>query len=177
MATDPQEGKEYLLCEYNKDGDSFRSPWSNQFFPPIDPGEDDYQPAYPTADLLAMEQKSNEVFQRYAKLYYDSDFLTSVYFFDTESAQGFGSCWLIKKSKSALCFVSNFISRSDKNDSHGIDEGTWDAIHVVTATVDDKQKVKYRCISTIFLFMKASNDAQGSVNVAGNISKVKEDYL
>jgi len=43
--------------------------------------------------------------------------------------------------------------------------------------VDDKQKVKYRAISTIFLFMKATNDAQGAVDVAGHVSKVKEDYL
>jgi hypothetical protein len=53
---------------------------------------------YPSDELLEMEQKANDVFARYAKLYYDSNFHTSVYFFDTDD-NGFGSCWLVKKSK------------------------------------------------------------------------------
>ena len=32
-------------------------------------------------------------------MYYDNNFYTSVYFFDTDQANGFGSCWLLKKSK------------------------------------------------------------------------------
>ncbi|POR38669.1 F-actin-capping protein subunit beta, partial [Tolypocladium paradoxum] len=28
-----QTGREYLLCDYNRDGDSYRSPWSNHFDP------------------------------------------------------------------------------------------------------------------------------------------------
>ena len=62
---DEKEGKEFLKCEYNKDGDSYRSPWSNQYYPPIEPGEDDdedYQPIYPSSELLEMEQKANDVF-------------------------------------------------------------------------------------------------------------------
>ena len=94
---DEVEGKEFLKCEYNKDGDSYRSPWTNQYFPPFDPSEE--QPTYPTGELLEMEVKANEVFNRYAKLYYDWDFHTSVYFFDTRLDNGFGSCWLVKKCK------------------------------------------------------------------------------
>jgi len=32
---DEIEGKEFLKCEYNKDGDSYRSPWTNTYFPEI----------------------------------------------------------------------------------------------------------------------------------------------
>jgi len=52
-----------------------------------------------------METKANDVFLRYAKMYYDKDFITSVYFFETGADNGYGSCWLVKKSK--LDFVSN----------------------------------------------------------------------
>jgi len=69
-----------------------------------------------------MEGKANDLLFKYCKLYYDSDFNSSVYFFDTDTANGFGSCWLIKKVK------------DDKN--AGIKEGNWDAIHLVTTTVD-----------------------------------------
>lgn len=82
---DEIEGKPFLKSEYNRDGDSYRSPWTNKYFPPIEllEGEEDYEPSYPSNELLQMEIKANEVFARYAKMYYDRNFYTSVYFFDT----------------------------------------------------------------------------------------------
>jgi len=102
VGDDEVEGKPYLKCEFNMYGDSFRSPWSNQFFPAIEAEDGDANDiVYPSHDLLQMEVSANAVFQRYAKLYYDNNFLTSVYFFDTDD-NGFGSCWLVKKSKYLL---------------------------------------------------------------------------
>ena len=95
---DEQEGKEFLKCEYNKDGDSYRSPWTNQYFPAIVVEDGDEEPIYPSNVLRNMEVAANEIFGRYARLYYDKDYITSVYFFDTEH-NGFVSCWLVKKSK------------------------------------------------------------------------------
>jgi F-actin capping protein, beta subunit len=40
-ATDAESGRRYLLCEYNRDADSYRSPWSNKYDPPL---EDAYMP-------------------------------------------------------------------------------------------------------------------------------------
>lgn len=57
---DADKGIDYLSCEYNKDGDSYRSPWSNKYYPPIeDPG---YTPFFPTGELLEMEVQANDVF-------------------------------------------------------------------------------------------------------------------
>ena len=54
--------------------------------------------------LLRGIQRANAIFGRYAKMYYDDNFTTSVYFFDIDgsdsSRHGFGSSWLIKKCKS-----------------------------------------------------------------------------
>tara|TARA_B110000285_G_C14970913_1_gene536497 strand:- start:595 stop:762 length:168 start_codon:yes stop_codon:yes gene_type:complete len=49
--------KEYLFCEYNKDNDSYRSPWSNKYYPEIvlEEGEEDYEPIYPSMELHQME--------------------------------------------------------------------------------------------------------------------------
>lgn len=63
---DTSVNREFLKCEYNRDGDAYRSPWSNKYFPQ---GSEDS--IYPSADLLALEQKANDVFQRYAQLYFD----------------------------------------------------------------------------------------------------------
>jgi len=50
-------------------GDSFRSPWTNKYFPAVEESEEEV--IYPSHDLLQMEVAANSVFQRYAKLYYD----------------------------------------------------------------------------------------------------------
>jgi len=41
-----------------------------------------------------MEIKANEVFDRYCRGYYENNYLSSVYFFDTDN-NAFGSCWLV----------------------------------------------------------------------------------
>ena len=38
-------GRDYLLCDYNRDGDSWRSPWSNEFEPAIDDEEGGVKPS------------------------------------------------------------------------------------------------------------------------------------
>lgn len=37
-ATDPETGRRYLQCEYNRDASSYRSPWSNKYDPPLEDG-------------------------------------------------------------------------------------------------------------------------------------------
>ena len=36
VVRDRTVGKDYLLCDYNRDGDSYRSPWTNTYSPPFD---------------------------------------------------------------------------------------------------------------------------------------------
>lgn len=124
-------------------GDSFRSPWSNKYFPPIEDSQgDDDQVIYPSHDLLLMEQQANLVFHRYAQLYYDQKFLTSVYFFDTKDS-GFGSCWLVKKTQ-------EFPGSSE--------DSVWDATHVVTTTLEQGNKARYKVTSTVFLSLQNQNN-------------------
>lgn len=55
--TDTTNGKKFLKHEYNRDGDSYRSPWTNTYFPASSDAT-----FYPSDDLLQLEQKANEVF-------------------------------------------------------------------------------------------------------------------
>jgi capping protein beta len=75
---DTTANKPFLKHEYNRDGDSYRSPWSNTYFP----ASPDCT-FFPSEGLLRMEQKANELFQMYVRLYYDFA-NTSVYFNDTD---------------------------------------------------------------------------------------------
>lgn len=56
-------GRDYLLCDYNRDGDSYRSPWSNEFDPPISDG------TFPSEKVRRMEEKANEAFDIYRELW------------------------------------------------------------------------------------------------------------
>ncbi len=138
IGIDEKTQQEYLKCEYNKDGDSYRSPWTNKYYPPIEVGDEDegYEPVYPSNELLEMENRANEVFARYANQYYDSNYQTSVYFFDTED-NGFGSCWLIKKSKLNFeKFLTETIYFLGMEYEGAEEPSTWDAIHVVKTNID-----------------------------------------
>lgn len=99
-----QSGRDYLLCDYNRDGDSYRSPWSNLFDPPLDeagPGgvgaggnEGAGEGAVPGERVRKMEIKANEAFDIYRELYYEGG-VSSVYLWNLDD--GFAGVVLLKK--------------------------------------------------------------------------------
>uniref|UniRef100_A0A8C4TKF7 F-actin-capping protein subunit beta n=1 Tax=Erpetoichthys calabaricus TaxID=27687 RepID=A0A8C4TKF7_ERPCA len=69
IAHDKSVAKDYLLCDYNRDGDSYRSPWSNTI-------------------------EANNAFDQYRDLYFEGG-VSSVYLWDLD--HGFAVVILIKK--------------------------------------------------------------------------------
>ena len=98
-------GRDYLLCDYNRDGDSYRSPWSGEFEPPLnEPGaggineagenEGAGEGAVPSERVRKMEIRANEAFDVYRELYYEGG-VSSVYFWNLDD--GFAGVVLLKK--------------------------------------------------------------------------------
>jgi capping protein (actin filament) muscle Z-line, beta len=58
-------GRDFLCCDYNRDGDSWRSPWSNEFEPPL---EDGGMEVKPSERVRKMEVTANEAFDVYREL-------------------------------------------------------------------------------------------------------------
>ncbi|GMF61924.1 unnamed protein product [[Candida] boidinii] len=94
-------GKNYLTCDYNRDGDSYRSPWSDRYFP-----QEEADAPHPGKILRQMEIFANESFDIYRGLYYEGG-ISSVYLWDNnedgadidESGKvGFAGVALLKKS-------------------------------------------------------------------------------
>jgi len=144
--TCPKSGKKYLLCDYNRDGDSFRSPWSNVYDPPIEEG------LKPTGKLRKLEQEANKVFALYAGQYYGAGTITSVYFWDLEG-KGFASCWLVKKAA----------------DSDKLKGAVWDAIHVMQVIPNDGSQHNYQLTSTIMVSLGVENAEVGDLNLSGSL--------
>ena len=85
---DTTTGKPFLKHEYNRDGDSYRSPWSNTYFP-ASPNAT----LFPSKHLLRLEKKANEVFATYVQLYYD--YATSSVYVNDNDTHGFNACFLV----------------------------------------------------------------------------------
>mmetsp|Transcript_74856 Transcript_74856/g.86900 ORF Transcript_74856/g.86900 Transcript_74856/m.86900 type:complete len:278 (+) Transcript_74856:18-851(+) len=153
VLTDEKNGLPYIKSEYNRDGDSYRSPHSNEYYPPID------KPLLPSPALREMEQKAMPLFREYVYLYYESA-LHSTYFWDKEDG-GFACAILIKK---------------EVDQSKGVKRGTWDSINVVDVTIDkSKQRVNYRITTTAMLSFVIENETAGEVTLAGTYTKQRED--
>ncbi|KAF2963378.1 hypothetical protein GQX73_g10188 [Xylaria multiplex] len=158
-----QSGRDYLLCDYNRDGDSYRSPWSNEFDPPLQDapvsgGEEQSNAAgLPSEKVRRMEVKANEAFDVYRELYYEGG-VSSVYFWNLDD--GFAGVVLLKK-------VATPGTSS---------EGTWDSIHVFEA-IDRARFTQYNLTSTVILSLATDNSSLGEMDLSGNMTRQIEIEL
>lgn len=85
--------KKYLTCDYNRDGDSYRSPWSGEYEPELSDG------ATPSEELRKLEIFANDAFDIYRDLYYEGG-VSSAYLWDQDN--GFAGVALFKKCEYLL---------------------------------------------------------------------------
>lgn len=75
-------GREFVCCDYNRDGESWRSWYSNTFHPPL-PSDGASEPVIPMGALRELEVQANDAFDTYRKLYYDTGY-TSTYLWELD---------------------------------------------------------------------------------------------
>jgi capping protein beta len=155
IVKDESNGKEFVVCDYNRDGDGYRSPWSNKYFE----DEKETDGFLPSAHLRQMEIEANKVFDTYRKQYFDTGY-SSVYFFETNEndQESFGACWLIHK-----------VSEATKN----LKQGWWDSIHVfeVTPEAGVKDSFEYKLTTTAMVSMILQDDHCGTVDLSGSMTQ------
>lgn len=165
VKTDRTTGREYLACDYNRDGESYRSPWSNEYDPPLDDG------TLPTPKLRKLETAANEAFDTYREQYYEGG-TSSVYLWDLEDG-GFAGVVLLKKT-----LTGSLPSEPT---------GSWDSIHVFETTERGRQ-AHYKLTSTVMLQLttrSGGSDAaptekeadwkrEGEVTLSGSLTRQEE---
>lgn len=153
LAKDVEAGRDYLLCDYNRDGDSYRSPWSNKYDPPL---EDD-EGAKPSDKLRRLEIEANAAFDTYRDMYFEGG-VSSVYLWDLEDGKsGFAGCILIKKL----------------GDGSKKIKGCWDAVHVIEVT-EHRDKHIYKLTSTVMLWMQTNKTGSGTMQLGGSMTRQTE---
>ncbi|PVU92750.1 hypothetical protein BB561_003632 [Smittium simulii] len=145
---DKHAGHDFLICDYNRDGDSYRSPWSNTYFPPLEDG------IFPSDRARKLELIANEAFKTYTRLYYQGG-ISSVYFWENE--ENLACAILIKKVN------------SDNPNS----KGAWDSIHIVDIEERGVQ-ARYKLITTIMLYTVNNQGNVGQMNLSGSLTREEE---
>ncbi|XP_057973765.1 probable F-actin-capping protein subunit beta isoform X1 [Malania oleifera] len=146
-------GKEFILCEYNRDADSYRSPWSNKYHPLLEDGP------LPSMELRKLEIEANDVFAIYRDQYYEGG-ISSVYMWEDDN-EGFVACFLIKKDG----------SKSGHGRRGYLQEGAWDAIHVIEVGPEDEGTAHYCLTSTIMLSLTTNEESSGKFSLSGSIRR------
>lgn len=146
-------GKEFILCEYNRDADSYRSPWSNKYHPPLEDAN------YPSSELRKLEVEANEVFAVYSDQYYEGG-ISSVYMWEDDN-EGFVGCFLIKKDG----------SRTGQGKRGYLQEGAWDAIHVIEVGPEEEGTTHYCLTSTVMLSLTTDDESSGTFNLSGSLRR------
>lgn len=150
IASDKKVGKDYLLCDYNRDGDSYRSPWTNSYDPPLEDG------AMPSERLRKLEVEANAAFDQYRDMYFEGG-VSSVYLWDLDA--GFAGVILIKKA----------------GDGSKKIKGCWDSIHVVEVQEKSSgRSAHYKLTSTSMLWLQTNKEGSGTMNLGGSLTRQVE---
>jgi capping protein beta len=146
----PKSGRDYLCCDYNRDGSSYRSPWSNTFDPPIEDPEE----VIPAGRVRAMEEQLNAGVDVYRELYYEGG-VSSAYLWELED--GFAGVVLFKKV---------------------VGEAGWDSIHVLEVQeAATKRKAHYKLTSTVILDLGGGKKREEGLELAGNLTRQQQAEL
>lgn len=168
VAYDSLAGREYLLSEFNRDGDSFRSCWSNRYEPPIDDA------VFPSSGLRALELHLNSAFESYKNMYFGGG-VSSVYLWDVENSVpqampvSFNGAILMKK------VLTNLSSDFEA-------DACWDSVHVIAVRASGERTdvAHYRTISTALLWLRTGcataspSASRPRVHLAGTLMKDAE---
>lgn len=147
VARDKIAGRDYLLCDYNRDGDSYRSPWSNMYDPPLEDG------TVPSDRLRKLEINANAAFDQYREMYFEGG-VSSVYLWDLD--HGFAGVVLIKKA----------------GDGSKKIKGCWDSIHVMEVQEKSSGKTAhYKLTSTVMLWLLTTKEGSGTMNLGGSLTR------
>ena len=137
LEEDTETHQNFIKCDYNRDGDSYRSPFSNKYFPPIDDGQE------LPSNLRRLEVRANNAFNSYLLRFFGSGTL-SVY------------CWEISDDSFGLgVFV-----QKDVEDGEAKFKGSISCSDVFEIKEQKSSKFEYNLISSILLELEVEVEGQ-----------------
>ena len=128
IVEDTETNGSFVACDFNRDLDSFRSPFSSKYFPPLPDGQQISQ------RLRKMEIKANNAFNAYRQLYFQGG-ISSVYLWDVDDKViGFG-VFIKNEIDTTLRSGEAIKGTIDCSDVVEIDESSSKATYTLTSSV------------------------------------------
>lgn len=154
MSKCEKSGKLYLAADYNRDGDSYRSPWSNYYYPKLSADLEELAPK-PPAELRDLEVFANKSFDIYRDLYYEGG-ISSVYLWYPDEGEedavsnGFAGAILLKNE---------------------LNNATWDGVHIVNVVKVSSSLYDYELTSTVLLSLQDENSESETLRLSGSLTR------
>ncbi|KAK6903108.1 capping protein (actin filament) muscle Z-line, beta [Kwoniella mangroviensis CBS 10435] len=179
VLTDGEKGREFLGCDYNRDGDSFRSSWSNDYLPTSTGGP------VPSSRLRELEVSLNAAFDTYREMYFEGG-ISSVYLWDLEDDPGQGK----EISFAGVVLMKKVLSTPTSDQPETTPSGSWDSLHVFECQ-ERGRSAKYKLTSTVMLVLEtktlakaelkgvdeSESKGKGGVTLSGSMTRQAEvDY-
>jgi len=157
LERDTEHNRYFIACEYNGDGGSYRSPWSNKYFPVPEGKEAEEGLFHPSERLRRLEEMSNEVFDAYKTSYFEGG-VSSAYLWELD--EGFAGAFLIRKELSEI---------------HGTDKGVWESVHLLEVReLPNSNFAEYKLSSSVRLNMEAADSGAGETEFSGLVTRQAE---
>ncbi|EIW69341.1 hypothetical protein TREMEDRAFT_62205 [Tremella mesenterica DSM 1558] len=162
------EDGDYIQCDYNMVGTSYRSPWSNTYHPAIPDAP------LPSPRLRELELVLNKAFKVYTQMYFGGG-VCSVFLWDLE-----------EEKPRDMGFAGAVVITSPPPPTDAVDM-RWDSFHVFECH-ERGRSAKYKLTSTISVFLKATlapvvvdkvtSENEGEANLCAHTARQAEyDYL
>ena len=154
LLTNLQKKGGFICCEYNRDGDSYRIPGTNEYLPAIEDGN------LLKEKFLQLEIEFNKIFRIYTNFYYSTNAISSVYVYP------------IDESNDDEFVVSALVSHLIEGENGS--KGKWDTTNLCTVTVDEENKeVSYNLITSVVVYLNGNikTGNNNSLNLGGSLMK------
>ena len=154
----------FICCEYNREGDSYRFPGTKNYFPPIEEGN------FPSEKLLNLEIKLNELFRIYTKFYYSENAISNVF------------CYAIDEDNEDEFVVAVLISNkiSNNNSNNKTNNGKWESSNLLTLNINrEDNEIQFNLISSVNVYLNANLNCgiDSKLCVGGSLTKSMEKKL
>ena len=127
----------FICCEFNRDGDSYRIPGTNEYLPQIEDGN------LLKEKYLQLEIEFNKIFRIYTNFYYSTNAICSVYVYP------------IDENNDDEFVVSALISHSIEGENNS--KGKWETTNLCTINVDyDNKEVSYNLITSVVVYLNGN---------------------
>lgn len=149
------DGYKFIKCDYNRDCDSWRSPYSNKYDPPLPDGG-----ILPSPAMRKIEEKALFGFETYKKMYFGDSAVLSVYAWDMDPSS----------------FAVGIFVRKDISDT--LRDGTSCTGNISCSDVVEVRKANgsdfsYNLVSSILMHCDLSTRLKEPIRLSGGITGFK----